>query len=128
MTGRAKWDAWKSTGKRYEGKDQQAEERYIEIAKGCGWAANDKPSQNPAVNAPDEEPSAEKLLEAEDLDIPSGGAGMGLVVSTISDDKPIVDVDTLHGYALAGESEKLLQFLEDNPNADLNNLDEHVRR
>ena len=124
MTGRAKWDSWKSTGDKYKDDKHQAEMRYIEIAKDCGWDYNSNPQRITETTA-NGEPTAEELLDGDEQPHSSGG-GMGLGVSTVSDEKAIVDVDTLHGFALAGESDKLLQFLEENPDADLDTVDEFV--
>ncbi|KLO14469.1 ankyrin [Schizopora paradoxa] len=122
ITGRAKWDSWKSLSTKYSGKEAEAQDRYISIATECGWVQDKGTSVNQAP-VQEEEPSAEELL-ARDAPERSSGVGTGAVVSTVSLEDQNIDEQSLHGLAIKGDPKKLEQYLEDNPETDLNAVDE----
>ena len=72
---RAKYDAWKSIGVEYSKKGgaakDEAEARYLEIAKDLGWIPG-KPKETGLSSSlrgeTSEEPTAEELLEREDAE------------------------------------------------------------
>jgi len=123
ITKRAKWDSWKSAGNKYSGKDAEAEERYISIATSCGWVKGEAVKESPVQR--DEEPSAEELLSRETPERTTGGAGTGAVVSTVSGEDEAIDEDSLHGLAIIGDHAKARQFLKDNPDTNLDTVDEY---
>ena len=123
MTGRAKWDSWKSLSTKYLGKETEAQDRYMSIATECGWVQDKDITANKPVQK--EELSAEELL-ARDVPERSSGAGTGAVVSTVSYEDQIIDEQSLHGLAIKGDPSKLKQYLEDNREVNLNAVDEYV--
>ena len=136
-TDRAKWDAWKSKGQEWKGKEVEAEVRYIDIARSLGWTpeieASPSTGQNKKVK--DSEASAEELLErdSDDEEGGSGGGvgGMGNYVSTLQKAGDEEDDDqtenSLHGLSVNGDVKKLQVLLESNSTTiDLNELDEYV--
>ena len=136
-TDRAKWDAWKSKGQEWKGKEAEAEARYIDIARSLGWTpeigASPSTGQNKKVK--DSEASAEELLErdSDDEEGGSGGGvgGMGNYVSTLQKASDEEDDDqtenSLHGLSVNGDVKKLQVLLESNSTTiDLNELDEYV--
>ncbi|EPQ61397.1 hypothetical protein GLOTRDRAFT_17904, partial [Gloeophyllum trabeum ATCC 11539] len=129
FTGRAKWDAWSQTGKKYGDRKEEAEKRYIEIARSLGWnedastsAAQDKArSKGSDVDVDD----IDWDVSDEEDDSARGKSGMGAVVSTAG--PPAIDGEqsnTIHAFALAGDTEKLQQFLSTRPNLDVDEPDE----
>ena len=119
FTGRAKWDSWQEAGKKYSTQsdpDGAAQARYLEIAKSLGW--------KPGATA-----------EGDSLGHDAGGGkestkgaatGMGVFVSTMSAPKDD-DLSTIHGLAIAGDTQKLEKILIARPSLDLNRKDEYVR-
>lgn len=118
FAGRAKWDSWQQIGKKYSTQpdpDGAAQTQYIEIAKSLGW----KP----------ETTTGGGLLD-QDKDGEGGSAkgvvtGTGVSVSTISAPKDDNggDSDTIHGLAIAGDSQKLEEIIKASPSLDLNQKD-----
>lgn len=126
ITGRAKWDSWKSTGNKHAGREAEAQERYVSIAASCGWVQGETVNEACAQELK-KEPSAEELLSRETPKRNSDEAGTGAVVSTVSmEDEGIDDEETLHGLAIVGDPTKMKQFLKDNSDANLNVVDEYV--
>ena len=128
FTGRAKWDAWKETGQKYADR-AQAEERYIDLAKGLGWKPG---SAAPAAEETRMDTEGEEdIWDSEETSRArkGSGGGMGNRVSTmehgVEDER---DKDSIHGLATAGNEEGLRAFLNANPSFNVNELDEHVRR
>jgi hypothetical protein len=131
MTGRAKWDAWAQAGKTWsQGKEREAEQRYMEIARSLGW------HEDVNVTETREKIGCEKKEEEEDIwdkDDGSGahqggGTGMGLSVSTMTaSPSDANDMNTLHGLALSDDLPKLASFLKDHSESDINAYDEYVR-
>jgi len=122
--GRAKWDAWKTAGNKWQDQRKAAEERYIDIAKSLGW----KQGHNRDTAAPRSSPTPEELLDDErplEANAHHNGTGMGFGVSSMAagpPDEP--DDETLHGLAISGNAEKLLAILDALPSCGLNDLDE----
>ncbi|KAF8078707.1 acyl CoA binding protein-domain-containing protein [Lyophyllum atratum] len=119
MTGRAKWDAWSSAGEKYT-TGQEAEYRYLEIARSLGWTEKTvieqqpRPEQSDLGNIWDDESQPR-----------SGGAsgGMGGSVSTMT---PLLEeADTsIHGMAVSDDFKSLSELLEKHPETDVNGHDE----
>ncbi|KAH8120309.1 ankyrin repeat-containing domain protein [Phellopilus nigrolimitatus] len=129
FTDRAKWDAWKSAGLVWHGKEADAEARYINIAQSLGWS----PASSPIEPAPSEiirkaSPTAEELLAEDSEDgsfMSGGGSGMGFGVSTmLAPTSEQTDDQSLHGLTISGDLYKLQVFLDANPDVDINGLDE----
>lgn len=124
MTGRAKWDAWKSAGDTYKN-GADTEKRYLEIARDLGWTEG-------AINQPQAAPEGEGEINWDDENVSeqSSGerSGLGPSVSTMlkaeNDEKPDSD-KTVHDFAVSGDIEKLETLLKDNPQLNLDELDEN---
>jgi hypothetical protein len=116
MTGRAKWDAWNDLGKTLEDETdpvQTAEELYLQHARNLGW-----PESQEAIN-----PST--VLSETQKGATRGGGGMGTSVSVpVVPDEASVE-DSIHGYAVKGDLEKLQALLDDQPGL-VNSRDEFV--
>jgi len=113
FTERAKWDSWQEVGANYSAQsdpDGAAEARYMDIAKSLGW----KSGVTPNDDLPDGEGESTKTVTG----------GMGVFVSTMSAPKDD-DSNTLHGLAIAGDSQKLAKMLIAEPSLDLNQKDEY---
>lgn len=141
MVGRAKWDAWKSASESYENNTHAAEQRYLAIARELGWV----PRSTPVVGKTSEKRSedggdADGDVWDHSVDTKSpkssggggggggGSGGMGTSVSSMVNPGPdLSEAQTLHGVAIAGDPEKLNEFLLVNPAADVNARDEFVR-
>ncbi|KAG1749898.1 uncharacterized protein EDB91DRAFT_1235338 [Suillus paluster] len=134
MTGRAKWDAWKAASEMYENKSHAAEQRYRAIAQELGWRPGPTPT---ALGEAPEKRSEDEGADAGVWDDSAGsesskssgggggGGGMGTSVSSMVDPGlALGEAQTLHGLAIAGDSEKLMAFLLANPAADVNARDE----
>lgn len=114
MTARAKWDAWAQMAKDYEGRAQDAEERYLEIARGLGW--KEGVSMLPSESS-----------SGDDAESRGSGTGMGVSVSVLS--APALEADeagTLHGIVVENDLDALSALVEANPTIDLNAKDEYV--
>lgn len=114
MSGRAKWDAWKSAAETYEGRPSEAEHRYLDVARGLGW----KEGVPPAVT--DE---TEGRVEG------GGGSGMGVSVSVIS--SPQLDEEAatgIHAYAIRDDVAAMSAFLQAGEGLDINARDEYVSK
>ncbi|KAG7099163.1 hypothetical protein E1B28_001034 [Marasmius oreades] len=124
MTGRAKWDAWKSTGENYND-GAEGERRYLQIARDLGWTEGT--ISKPQVGAPEED---EIDWDEEDVPTQSGGvrSGLGPSISVMLKDEndllPETDT-TIHDFAVSGDLNKLMTLLKNNPHLNLNQLDEN---
>jgi len=122
MTGRAKWDAWTATGKKYQD-PQEAEKRYLEIAKTLGWTGNTNENQVQSVPS-----TSEGSWDDDDSDTPetsnSGGGGMGLSVSVMMPPPPSAIDKSIHGLALSNDVLGLTTLLEQCPETSLDAVDE----
>lgn len=129
MVGRAKWDAWKGTSETYENNTHAAEQRYLVIARELGWV----PRSNPVAGGKQlEDADADGGVwddsKTSDSSGGGGGGGMGTFVSSMAYSGPdLGEAQTLHGVAIAGDSEQLDKFLLVNPTVDINSRDEFVR-
>jgi acyl-CoA-binding protein len=133
MVGRAKWDAWKGISEKYESNTHAAEQRYLAIARELGWVPRSTPVLGKASEKQSEDGDADGDVWDDSVDAkPSkssgGGGGMGTSVSSMAYPGPdLGEAQTLHGVAIAGDPEKLNEFLLANPGTDINALDEFVR-
>lgn len=125
MTGRAKWDAWASTGKKYQD-PQEAEERYLEIARTLGWVGSTTKIQVRSVPPPstsevtwDDNDDDSATLDASK----SGESGMGLSVSVMMPPPSTID-KSIHGLALSNDVSGLTTLLEQYPETDVDAVDE----
>lgn len=102
ITGRAKWDAWKSINEKVSG-IADAEQRYIQIAESLGWRQDEQ--QPPPSNS-------------------GGTSGFGLSVSvpTVPAEQ---DDGSLHFLALNNDTDKVQALLRSKPDLDLNSRDEY---
>lgn len=120
MTGRAKWDAWAAVGKKYE-RPEEAERRYLEIARTLGWTEQEKgPDKRES-----ETPSAdEDIWDKDEVSRgSSGGSGLAVSVSSMAPPPKVID-NSIHGTALSNDITGLKEILEAHPETDLNVLDE----
>jgi Ankyrin repeat len=125
MTSRAKWDVWNLTGKTYQSRAADVENRYLDIARSFGWVEG---TESTVQGSSDH--SADDVQwddESEDRSV-GGGSGMGFSVSVMASPSPDEDeLGTLHGLALLDDPQKLTAFLRENADADVNAIDEYVR-
>ncbi|KAL5518956.1 hypothetical protein ACEPAH_639 [Sanghuangporus vaninii] len=122
-TERAKYDAWKSAGAAWRGKEPEAEQRYIEIARSLGWTPGTAVSTSPG---PTNEPTAEELLadtSTDQINSGGGGSGLGQSVSVLKRDEVDEEV-TLHNLAIKGDTQELDAFIESHAGLDVNAIDE----
>lgn len=127
MTGRAKWDAWNTAGKKYTD-GRGAEARYLEIAKGLGWNEADAwPDKREANKGKGKSPEGEDgdVWDSDDENTKSGGGGLGPSVSTMAHSKEASE-QTLHGFAVENNVKGIEDLLALVPDLNLNELDEHV--
>lgn len=123
MTARAKWDAWDQMAKDYEGRVQDAEERYLEIATSLGWREGDNPvaSSSHGVTGDEEGEEGEEGRTSE-------GMGMGVSVSVMS--APMMEADdagTLHGLVVENDLDALTTLVANSSTIDVNAKDDYVR-
>ncbi|CEL52223.1 Acyl-CoA-binding domain-containing protein 1 OS=Arabidopsis thaliana GN=ACBP1 PE=1 SV=2 [Rhizoctonia solani AG-1 IB] len=111
MAGRAKWDAWNEFGRSIESEldpIQVAEDHYLKHARNLGWSE----SYDVSATIPDTSSEAQK----------GGGGGMWVSVSV-----PVAPdtggEDSVHGYAVSGNLERLRDYLDKQPEQ-LNSRDE----
>lgn len=126
MTGRAKWDAWTSTGKTYNDRKADAEKRYLEIARELGWIPGDAGTQ---LISPSHQPSPGEVWDDElGMRVSDSASnhrgGMGTTVSALA--RPITQdgAETLHKLAIEGDPDEVSRFLEAHPLLDINERDE----
>ncbi|KAK2461995.1 hypothetical protein APHAL10511_006458 [Amanita phalloides] len=120
VPGRAKWDTWNSTGKKYSN-PELAERRYIEIAESLGWMEGISIEQEDEVdlNALDDEPE-DKIKDRNNV---SESGGLGLAVSKAQPPAPVED-HSIHGLAVDNNVAGLTALLEKGLNVDLDVRDE----
>lgn len=119
----------------YENNTQAAEQRYLAIARELGWVPRPIPVLGEASEKQLEDADADGGVWNDSVDPKSsrssgggGGGGMGTSVSSMFHSGPdLGEAQTLHGIAIAGDTEKLNEFLIVNPAADINARDEFVR-
>jgi len=121
MTGRAKWDAWTSAGRTFA-QSEDAERRYLEIARNLGWA------EDIVVQESGDEDSASHVWEGDSPKSSSnsgaGRWGMGGAVSAML--PPVVQEPdkSIHGFAISNDISSLSALLENDPARNVNELDE----
>jgi hypothetical protein len=138
MTERAKWDAWSAASQTHEGRGEEAEKRYLEIARGLGWTLGaaavptsvdqSRKQSDEATNSSDDIWDFETDgLESDRGDGGNGGVGMATSVSAMAA-PPLDEQDakSLHGLAVANNVLGLSSYLDACPGISINNLDEHV--
>ncbi|PFH50784.1 hypothetical protein AMATHDRAFT_144280 [Amanita thiersii Skay4041] len=122
MTGRAKWDAWNNTAKKYS-RPEDAEQQYIEIAKRLGWTEGTstvKQADEDAIDldALDDQPDQPSHK-------PSGGSGgLGPSVSIVQAPTTMQD-GSIHGLAVENDVAGLATILKTVPEIDLDAPDEY---
>jgi len=121
MAGRAKWDAWCSAGRAFDQRED-AECRYLEIARSLGWA-EDKVMQEPT----DEVAMSDTWEEDDSVQSSSnpgaGSRGMGGAVSAML--PPVQELDRdIHGFAISNDASALSNLLEVNPATNVDEVDE----
>ncbi|KAF8230642.1 ankyrin [Tricholoma matsutake] len=121
MIGRAKWDAWTSAGRAFV-QCEDAEHRYLEIARSLGWA------EDVVTQAPKDKGTLSGTWEEDDTpksyrNAGTGSRGMGGTVSTML---PLVQEpdESMHGLAISNDASALSTLLENNPTTNVNELDE----
>lgn len=137
MTGRAKWDAWATTGNKYT-THEEAEKRYIEIAKELGWDEAAATSESePSKPEPKKDVTDEELLldsdEESDRKPPrsnpsqDGTGGLGISVSSLARPEDVVADDSIHGITVEGDVTRLKLLLGADPSINIDQPDEYVR-
>ncbi|PSR75878.1 hypothetical protein PHLCEN_2v8792 [Hermanssonia centrifuga] len=126
FAGRAKWDAWKSTGQTYSDRPLEAEKRYLEIARELGWHEG---ASSDAKRPPNEGHSqTEEDIWDSDSDSGRGqgsGGGLGAAVSTMTLERDEGrDEGSVHSLAVLGKAEELKVYLNEHPGTNLDELDE----
>ncbi|KAH7883497.1 ankyrin repeat-containing domain protein [Phlebopus sp. FC_14] len=125
MTARAKWDAWSTTGKRYEGRIEDAERRYLDIAGELGWVPGTSIEPKTWIKGmPPGDVWDDELGVTVSSSVGPIGSGMGTSVSAIT--RPVVDdgkTETLHELAIRGDLVKISLFLAMRP-LDVNQRDD----
>ena len=123
MTGRAKWDAWNTASKTYGQQADDAEARYVAIARDLGWS-EDKPLECEGEDQGEIELDSDDEEEAR----PSGsggGSGLGVAVSMMSASQE-QSGSVLSDLAIAGDVQGLRALLDANTGVDVNAKDENV--
>ena len=127
MTGRAKWDAWSAASKTYRDRVDDAEARYIAIARSLGWSEDKEPEH-------DDEGELDLDSDDEGGTIRGGnggggggggGSGLGASVSMMSASQE-KSGSIVNDLAIAGDVQGLRTFLDTNPGIDVNAKDENV--
>lgn len=126
ITGRAKWDAWSSTGKAYADNGLDAERRYLDVARELGWVPG-----SGVMNGPQDEEEVwdEDLGVSISLSSTEGKGGMGGSVSFMAASRVEgndAGGQVLHAFAIQGEVNNITRLLVENPSTDVNQRDEYV--
>ncbi|KAK7694932.1 hypothetical protein QCA50_002120 [Cerrena zonata] len=130
FTGRAKWDAWNTTGSTYGDRAEDAENRYLEIATSLGWKEGTTTEPEPEASTSASSNTAagdEDDIWDKDTDGPKrSGGGFGVKVSMVSQEtEEMREVGSLHALVLDGDVAGVEKHLQDHPDTNLNELDEH---
>ncbi|KAL6310074.1 acyl CoA binding protein-domain-containing protein [Sparassis latifolia] len=110
FTGRAKWDAWRSIGQKYGDRENEAEERYLAIARGLGWS-EDATVEQPSTSQEEEDIWDDESVEASRQ---SGGLSMGNSVSVMAQPEDENSPDAVSNIAISGTAEDMESFLRAN--------------
>lgn len=117
MAGRAKWDAWSSAGQTFSQRED-AERRYLEIARSLGWA-EDKQGPEAIVDTWEDDDSVKPS------NLGASSRGMGGAVSVML--PPVQELDQgIHGFAISNDASALSNLLEVNPATNVDELDKFV--
>ncbi|KAH6917468.1 ankyrin repeat-containing domain protein [Coprinopsis sp. MPI-PUGE-AT-0042] len=141
IAGKAKWSAWAEAGKKYQ-RPEDAEARYITIAKELGWnesqvdsipqgtSSATKDTGRTSTSTTGEE--GEESIWDENPEPRRAGAGQGLGVGVSSISRSEDDTTTggggessLHSVILDGDVTKVKELIERNPGLNLNAADEY---
>ncbi|KAI0080300.1 ankyrin [Panus rudis PR-1116 ss-1] len=127
FSGRAKWDAWDNAGKTYgDNGEVDAERRYLEIAKELGWKEGTTASETQATSSKGGTGGSNNDTAGQSNPSGGGGMGMGVKVSTMTTEgEGSREGNSIHGFAIAGDTEHLKTYLQTHPNADVNKRDEY---
>ncbi|KAI0715321.1 ankyrin repeat-containing domain protein [Earliella scabrosa] len=129
FAGKAKWDAWQTAGKTYEGQPADAENRYLEIARSLGWKEGQEtqakaPSKETAGDDEGEEDIWDSDSDGEERAHKGDGGAMGRITSTmIMEDEQTSSA--LSNLAIEGDVESLRSHLQEHPDEDVNARDEN---
>ncbi|KAG7450619.1 ankyrin [Guyanagaster necrorhizus] len=118
MTGRAKWDAWNASGKKWS-TAEQAEARYLELAQSLGWTEGNQVEASKAEQKPDDD-----SIWDDDGTAPKSGRGLGITVSSMVAPVEVVS-DDLHGLAVSNQIARLAALLKEELELDLDAQDEY---
>ncbi|KAI0361314.1 ankyrin [Trametes cingulata] len=126
FTGRAKWDAWQSAGETYKDRPADAENRYLDIARSLGWTEGLKAEPAPASSQEAAGASEEDIWDSESETAKHRGnqSGMAGVMSTMTmEDEQ--SASALSNFAISGNVQGLLSYLQEHPEVDVNARDEN---
>ncbi|KAI0756725.1 ankyrin [Daedaleopsis nitida] len=126
FAGKAKWEAWQSAGKTYEGRPADAEKRYLEIAGSLGWMEG-RGAQTETKKIKEKAPKDEDdIWDSDSEERVSGGEGsaMGRITSTMVMERE-ESSSALSNIAIAGDTEALQTYFQQHPDANVNALDEN---
>jgi Ankyrin repeat len=122
MAGRAKWDAWSSAGRAFHQRED-AERRYLEIARNLGWTEDEviqESKDEVAISDSWEEDGAKSSSNPG-----ARSRGMGGAVSAML--PPVQELEQgIHGFAISNDAAALSNTLEANPAANVDEPDEFV--
>ena len=127
MTGRAKWDVWSNTQKVYHDRKADAENRYLEIARGLGWVPGTTSGAEPETSSDEPDEVWDEELAMKVSSSSGGEGGMGTFVSSMT--RPTAqggEAESLHKLAIDGDALGVSRFLKENPLMDVNERDEFV--
>ena len=119
MAGRAKWDAWSSAGRAFDQRED-AERRYLEIARNLGWTED-----NVIQESKDEVAMSDSWEDGvkSSSNPGAGSRGMGGAVSVML--PPVQELDQgIHGFAISNDAPALSKILEANPATNVDEQDE----
>ncbi|KAI0331990.1 ankyrin [Cubamyces sp. BRFM 1775] len=129
FTGRAKWDAWHSAGETYKDRPADAENRYLEIARGLGWSEGQKVDVQRQSTDSEESAESEEGIWATEEELAqrrSEKSAMGRVMSTMTSEPEGADeTGTLWTSALSGDVQGVVSFMEKDAGVDVNARDEN---
>ncbi|CCL98289.1 uncharacterized protein FIBRA_00283 [Fibroporia radiculosa] len=117
FTGRAKWDAWKACGRKYGANAQDVESSYLAIARELGWREN--------VAFVEREVGNNNFDMSDGSNSKGGNSGLGNSVSTMAFAEEEQCVGVMSALAISGKIEEMEVFLQNNPDIDINALDEN---
>ncbi|KAI8980729.1 ankyrin [Trametes punicea] len=127
FAGRAKWDAWRSAGDTYKDRPADAEKRYLEIARSLGWTEGKdaEPQVHSSDAAADHEEEDIWMTDAEVAERKRETSAMGRVASTMVPAEDGHGTTALTDFALAGDAQGLVSYLEEHPEVDVNARDDN---